>query len=325
MRNKAEQFSRLHQICEKLESFKGRRVSIREFISMFNVTERTIKADLHLLREEYLAPIEYDAKARGYYFTENFAFRGELGLKPQDLSVLKLATSTLAQYKHLGIYNQLDELLAKIEKSIKFKTDDNASKYNFIQFESVPFFAGGEWVGFFIQAIQEKKCVTFSYQKFQAEAPKVRSLHPYFLKEHRNRWYVIGHDEAAKDLRMFGLDRINKPSLIENIQYRPNHIDLAQMFNNSFGIFIDFRSKPEEVILSFTPSRAKYLKSQPFHAQQLDPKRILADNAQEFRVKFDFVLNQELLMELARLGKDVKVIKPQQLKDDLRKYHQEAT
>ncbi len=324
MKNKFEQLQRLQSICNMLSSFSNRYIAPKVFAEQFGVTERTIHDDLKLLKEVYDAPISYSRANKGYSFTEPFGYSGELGLKPKDLSVLKLAVATLSQYKHLGIYEQLEDLLAKIEKSIKFKTDDSTSKYDFIQFESVPFFAGGEWVDFFIQVIQEKKCVAFAYQKFKDEAPQLRTLHPYFLKEHRNRWYVIGHDESAQDIRMFGLDRLSKPRLVEDIQYKPNRIDLAKLFDDSFGIFIDFKSKPEEVILSFTPQRAKYLKSQPFHAQQLDPKRILADNSQEFRVKFNFILNQELLMELARLGKDVKVIKPQKLEDDLRKYHQAA-
>jgi hypothetical protein len=101
-------------------------------------------------------------------------------------------------------------------------------------------------------------------------------------------------------------------------------LDLVQMFRYSYGIFIDFKSKPEEVVLSFTPDCAKYLKSQPFHEQQLDTKRILADNAKEFRVRFEFIINQELVMELARLGKEVKILAPESLRKEVELHHQQA-
>jgi len=324
MKNKSEQFERLHRICEKLESFGGRKISLKEFAQLFNVSERTIQNDITLLREEYLAPIDYDFKERGYYFTEPFSFRGEIGLKPQDVSALKIAVATLSQYKQKGLFENLEILLYKVEKAIHFKPNKETGKYDFIEFESVPFFAGSQWLDFFIQAIQYKKCVAFSYQKFQDETPSQRLLHPYFLKEHRNRWYVIGLEEKSKAMRMFGLDRISKLRPDEVLQYQPNQLDLVQMFRYSYGIFIDFKSKPEEVVLSFTPDRAKYLKSQPFHEQQLDTKHILADNAKEFRVRFEFIINQELVMELARLGKDVKILAPESLRKEVELHHQQA-
>ncbi|MDC0304162.1 phosphoribosyltransferase family protein [Flavobacteriales bacterium] len=53
---------------------------------------------------------------------------------------------------------------------------------------------GTEHLPSLLQAIKECREVRFRHTSFLDESESERLLHPYLLKEYRNRWYVIGKD-----------------------------------------------------------------------------------------------------------------------------------
>jgi predicted DNA-binding transcriptional regulator YafY len=77
------------------------------------------------------------------------------------------------------------------------------------------------------------------------------------------------------------------------------------------------------------PASTKFLKGSIVGEASPFPKRnswydVLVDNDKELRICFLLIVNEELIMEIARLGKDVKVISPLHLEKEVKKYLKKA-
>ncbi|NEU67984.1 helix-turn-helix transcriptional regulator [Spirosoma agri] len=162
----------------------------------------------------------------------------------------------------------------------------------------------------------------FDHQRFDTEITKTHRLFPYVIKEHRNRWYVVGWQLDYQAARVFGLDRVMGDSIQltdESCDTPP--FDANAYFYQALGVAA-YDEPAQEVILSFTRKQGLHFRAQPFF-QFLDDD-ILVDTEDEFRVKLMIIVNNELIYELARLGNSVRVITPKPLVDKLTTFLREA-
>ena len=140
-------------------------------------------------------------------------------------------------------------------------------------------------------------------------------MHPFLLKEYRNRWYVIGKVTGIAELRIYGIDRISDLQITkEKFKSRENNV--ADLFENTIGLLYD-EHPLEAVILSCDPIEAKYMKSLPWHKSQT----LVSENSKESIFKLLITPNYELKQKILMLGPNVKVVKPawlaKEIKDSL--------
>lgn len=319
------QLKRYQRIAEMLNRWKRGVVLKQELAEEFQVAQRTIDEDIKRMREIYDAPIANDRNG-GYYLTVPFDMPNNLAINQNDLQALQTAINTLHDFKGIGIFEHLEGLLQKIKDAVHFKSQTQHTE-KLVMFESAPLNVPEDCLSFFWEGILKQKVVQFEYQKFAEELPTVRVVSPHFLREHKNRWYLVCTDHKDNILKNFGLERTKNYTFLPALSYinLPAHINLEKLFSQSFGIYHNFKEKAEEVILHFAPIRAKYLKTQPFHPQQLETNRIVEDSPTNgLTIRFDLIVNDELVMELVRLGKDVKVIAPESLIEKVKAYYQSA-
>ena len=165
-----------------------------------------------------------------------------------------------------------------------------------------------------LDAIQNRKRVEFTYRKYVEGNSEKRTVEPYFVKEFKNRWYVIARDKKDQRVKTFALERIENdpspasPSASFDI---PITITPASFFKDSLGIFKLSDIKVEEIELSFNTLKGKFIKSQPLHSSQT----ILIDSETELRIKLKLQITHDFIMELLSHGSEVKVIAPESLKN----------
>jgi len=309
-----------------LRRFKGidnhlnrqRRVKRKRLADIFGVDERQISRDVKYMKDEFEAPIVYDND--GYYYSEKFNMPLNLALSREEVNQLRFAIATLNQFQHLDIFSDLAGLIERIENSVRFKISD--VEHNFIYFEKVPFYVGTELVEFFIKAIRLTRVVTFDYQSFRNSYTLTHNFHPYILKEHTNRWYVIGYLPSQQSITSFALERIVQN---DTLTLSEKYFDVISTFNPNdyfkytYGMTVLSENKVEDVILSFTPIQAKFFKSKPFHEYE-----IVEENSENFIVKMKLIPNLELIRKLASFGSDIKVLSPISLVERLSEYLQNA-
>ncbi|GAB4044744.1 helix-turn-helix transcriptional regulator [Spirosoma litoris] len=313
---------RLQAINSRLNRWGNRPATTEELANLCQVAQSTIKQDIAYLKEVHEAPIEYSRKPKGYYYTRPFNLAASITLTDKDLTALHAAVATLNQYQHLHLFDDLRGTVDKIDKAVRFRTNAVDDYGQYILFESVPFVKGSEWVDVFLRAIHARCVVEFAHQRFDTEKTKMHRLFPYVIKEHRNRWYVVGWQLDYQSIRVFGLDRIVDGSVqITHESYDAPEFDANIYFHQALGVAA-YDNPPEEVILSFTRQQGLIFRAQPFYPFQEED--VLVDSEHELRVKLSIIVNKELVYELARLGNSVNVISPPSLVQELSEFHKSA-
>ena len=305
--NKARKFPTkedMQYACEQaLYGSSGERISIS-----------TIEKDMWAMKNEgelgYYAPIAYSKLEKGYFYEDPEYTIKEISLSEEDKEAIRFAANTLFQFKDLAIFDQFGSAIQKImdRLSISPEIQDDAID-RFVQFENTPLAKGTELLPLLLQAITENREVRFRYVSFLDEHETERQLHPYLLKEYRNRWYIIGKDIEGKKVKTFGLDRISDLSIRDNYFTVDKGFDPEALFKYSFGITAG--GKPEKVVLKFAPQEGRYVKAQPLHPTQ----KIIKDNAQGLTVELKVIRSYELKATIRSFGDKVEVLEPTQLLD----------
>jgi predicted DNA-binding transcriptional regulator YafY len=269
----------------------------------------TIEKDMWAMKNEgelgYYAPIAYSKLEKGYFYEdENYTIK-EISLSEEDKEAIRFAATTLFQFKDLAIFDQFGSAIQKImdRLSISPEIQDDAID-RFVQFENTPMAKGTDLLPILLQAIKETRELRFRYISFLDESESERVLHPYLLKEYRNRWYVIGKDADAVKVKTFGLDRISDLSIRENYFTVDKSFDPETLFKYSFGITAG--GKPEKIVLKFAPQEGRYVKAQPLHPTQ----KIINESADGLTVELRVIPSYELKATIRSFGTRVKVIEP---------------
>lgn len=250
-------------------------------------SKRTLERDLDAIRNEFAVEIVYDHHKRGYFIDHEKS----------------LAVDSFLRFLSLAETSQI------LEKCLRERKDD----LQYIAVDHNNNFKGLNQLEPFLKAIQEKRKVRIIHSNFYGSKPRKYKIHPYLLKEYQNRWYISAWVSGLKQLRTFGLDRIEKVELLpEHFEYKEK-LNPKEKFDDAIGIV--YEGKKEEVILSFHPQQAKYIKTLPLHPSQ----KIIHEDKKECRISLCVVHNFELVQLILSHADLVKVIGPESLKEEVRK------
>lgn len=171
-----------------------------------------------------------------------------------------------------------------------------------------------------LHAIKNRLLARFTYEKFWKEEITIRTVQPLLLKEFKNRWYILARDCKDDRVKTFAIDRLSELEITKKHFPIPAGFDAEKTFRFCFGIINPQDEEPEEILLSFTPTQGKYIKTLPLHPSQ----EIIDDNADELRIKLDLCVTHDLVMELLSYGPDMQVLQPLSLASEIKQAHQKA-
>lgn len=289
-------------VNEKLEDRYGKKAS-----------RRTIQNDIAYLIKEKNAPInrKHDGHTVYFYYLDKTFSIKNLPIQEEDVSLLKNAISILQQVNEFQILNDVNAIIQKLENTI-----DNSknSKPSAIQFERNPATAGTQYIDELFDAITHESVLRITYQPFSKE-PVEHIFHPYLLKEYRNRWFVIGRSNKAKNIAMnFALDRIKKIRNSSETFTANDLFDPEKYFNDVIGVTLPPGEKPVEIEIKVSKKQAPYILTKPIHHTQQTIKTY-ADGS--VILKLFLVNNFEFRSQLLSYGCDIEVIKPESLRKEL--------
>lgn len=164
-----------------------------------------------------------------------------------------------------------------------------------------------------LDAIKRAVQIQITYQKFTTEEAYTRTVEPLALKEFKKRWYLIVNDLKHAQLRTYAVDRIQQLQVTTNRFKRPANFSVHRMFAHTYGITENAQTPPETIVLEFTPLQYQYLASLQLHSSQ----QLLSQTDTAVRVQFTLHLTYELIMEILSMGKEVKIIAPEKLKNQV--------
>jgi predicted DNA-binding transcriptional regulator YafY len=285
-----------------------------------SISARTIDSDIYDMKfdEElgYFAPIEYNRKERGYYYSDANYSINNMPLKQEDLYALEFACSLLKQFEGIGPVQQFIQSVEKIEDYVNLRSVyGNDDFLQIVETEKSLSQKGNEYLSPLLMSIKEQQAVLIHYKGYGHTEIKTYELHPYVLKEYRNRWYVTGRLPDKERIQTFALERIRQIIPAKKTFRKDRDFNPAEFFKHSFGISVlDF--EPQLVTLRFDPGEAPFITSQPLHQTQ----QVIKDNEKEFIITLDVIPSYELKSHILSYGDKVEVVSPA----DLRKQHIET-
>jgi len=182
----------------------------------------------------------------------------------------------------------------------------------FISFRKTPEIKGTQYLDPVVNAIEEKQVLRLYYLPFYEDKPYFNEVHPYLLKEHEFRWYLVGLNEFKGQVRTYALDRIRDLQHASGIEYRKPDFNASDYFKYAIGIIAP-TGVPTLIKIAVQKTQAQYLITQPWHESQ----NIVEEN--EDRIVFSFRVHPtyEFKSLVLSLGKDGEVIEPPALKEEI--------
>ncbi len=293
------------------------RTAIMEILDLQSLGTRTIDQDIADMRNNnhlnYNAPIVWDANEKAYAYSDPEYSIDKIPLNADELQALNFAANLLDQYRDVEVFRDSGSAIQKVLNVVKVQfLPEAADGQPVIEFERAVAFKGTEFLQPIHEAITGKRVIQFDYRRFGESETRHHVLHPYVLKEYRNRWYVIGLHNEFNEIRTFGLDRMSELKTISAFRFRSTSFNSGDYFRNTVGVTA-LRDTPEEIILSFVPAQGEYLLAQPLHSSQ----QVVQNNEEAIIVKLKIVPTYEFYGMLLGWGSDVTVVSPESVKNHL--------
>ena len=231
-------------------------------------------------------------------------------LNEVEVSQLQSAIDILSQFKGMPQFEWIHELIPKLKQGLA----SDATNTMIIEFDSNQYLKGIEHLGVLHNAIFYKKVLCISYQPFENESASDIVLHPYYLKQYNNRWFLFGYNRAVdKYDRNLALDRILDIKETKEKYQNNNEIDWLEYFEDFIGVTKTDGAKPQAITLKFFGRTGKYMVSKPIHGSQ--KAKWIDENTLE--INLDLIINYEFERFILSYADSVKVMHPKSLAESI--------
>lgn len=275
------------------------------------ISRRQIFDDIKFMESEqgWSIPLDKirDGKRVYYrYSDKNFSIKKQT-INESEANQLKETLSILSRFKGMPQFDWMEELLIRIESTFKLKSTTNNP---IIGFEQNPYLKGLNFFTELFNAIHYKKVLNVYYQSFKQDKPIEIYLHPYFLKQYNNRWFLFGLNEGTNSISNLALDRIIEIKEICKDFIENETIDFEEYFEDVVGVTVLENKKPVKIQLQISNQLLPYIESKPIHGSQKLKER----NTLGAVIELSLQLNYEFISLIFSYGEEVKVIEPEELK-----------
>ncbi len=255
--------------------------------------------------------VELDRHKEGrkvYYRYADPSFSiSNMPLNEMEINQLKSAFDILSQFQGMPQFGWINELIPKLQLGIASEERPDA----IFEFDNNSYLKGIERLGELYQAIYYRKVLIVEYQPYENDTPFTLTIHPYFLKQYNNRWFVFGlNPEKEKYDWNLAIDRIVTIHESQEDDYITNSfIDWEEYFEDIIGVTKPVDGRVEKVVLRFLGKTAKYMVTKPIHGSQ----RSKWLDGETLEVTLSVMLNYELERLILSYADSVIVDQPASL------------
>ena len=278
------------------------------------VSRRQIFEDIKFMESEtgWSVPLERKQDGRRVYYRysdPDFTINAQ-PLTEDEARQLRSVIITLRRFRGLPSNAWVDEVISNLEWRFGLR----GKQENVIGFEQNPYLRGLNLLPDIIDATTSHQAVRITYRNYKnCDEEYTVVVHPWYIKQYNNRWFLMAYDAEADRISNYALDRIQNFNVEEDVAYIPNkEVDFEHYFDDVFGVTIPPSDVEKiRVLLQFSKKQYPYIVSKPLHHSQeiVDAEnRILAV---EVRPTYEFT---QLILSF---GFDVKVLEPEPFKQEI--------
>ena len=289
------------------------------------VTQRCIEKDLNTLEyAPFSAPIERftkNGKRCIAYSKRSFSiFTKELS--DEEAILLREVLNTIGQFDGLDNFKWLDDF--KIGLGLE-------ERRQIISFSNNPYLQNSNLLGTLFDQISNKVVIRLSYHTFNDETIRSIDFHPYLLKQYNERWFLLGAADSDQKILNFALDRIDKVEPLPEKKYIECPDDIFERFENIVGVTLYEERQVEHIVCWVSEASKGYVNTKPIHESYTPFKGEKENQLREQYPKLDgglffsldCIANYELIRELCSYGKNLIVLSPQKIKNEILERAQE--
>ena len=140
-------------------------------------------------------------------------------------------------------------------------------------------------------------------------------VHPYYLKEYNQRWFLFSRSNEYQDITIFPLDRIKGLTKTSGVFVENDKVDFEHYFDDIIGVSSSKRDVPTLIVLRVCAEQFPYMLTKPIHHTQEICKLLQDGNA---IVSIKVKLNFELIQQLLSFGERVIVLEPETLREEIK-------
>ena len=293
---------RIYYLHDRIQA--GTYPNTRVLVDQFEISPATAHRDVAYLRDRLLAPLAFDQRKNGYYYTSPFRLPFE---NSPDMALLLGLLSNLAAESGLGKLPELKEFGDRLGQVLFPGREDIGDLLycEWIQQEEI----GAHIFARVLEGLRRQRQLAIDYRD-SLNRISSRTIDPLKLVNYQGRWYLLAWCHLRRDRRLFHLARMTRVNLSENpCTHRLERDD--PWLSQSFGIFkgpVRFRA-----VIRFTGRAADLVRYQRWHPDQVMEHR----NGALF-LTLPVADERELKGRILQFGAGAELVEPDWLRQKLR-------
>ena len=286
------------------ELTRNRYPNARTLMREFEISLPTARRDIAYLRDRLLAPLEYNNRKNGFYYSED-SFNLPFANSPRIIFLLGML-NRLAEEAGLSGMAEIQQLESKLAGMVSSEGEHIADKIHC------------EWIevehpspvifDVLIEAIVKKHRLHIRYKSLKQEQTE-RTVEPFRLINYQGRWYLFSWCTMRNQTRMFHLARIIEADIGEKSTCTENEFPLD--LDGSFGIFKGIPRYHAEIF--FCGEAAELVKNQYWHQDQK-----IRETEGGIVLQLPVRDDREIMMKILQYGSQAKVLSPPELFSKIR-------
>ena len=289
------------------------------------VSRRQVFEDIKFMESDtgWSIPLERkkDGKKVYYRYEDPYFSINKQPLTDEEAQQLRTVILTLSRFRGLPSNEWIEDVISNLEWRFNLR----GKSENIIGFEQNTNLKGLNWLTPILDATSNHQPLKIVYRNYKnSEVEKTLIVHPWYVKQYNNRWFLFALDDQKYYITNLALDRIQSLEITDEIPFMANdNIDFEEYFDDVIGVTIPKDDVVKiRIVLKFSKSQFPYITSKPLHLSQ----EVLS--TEDCTLAIEVRPNYELDQLILSFGSDVEVLEPteyreyikEKLVDNLQKY-----
>lgn len=286
----------------------------KQLAEKLEVHTRTVRRYIAFMRDTFNAPIKFDQKKNGYFYTHSNWEMPLVPLTEGELLAFFIAAVALQGQGTTYEDERLRRAIAKLAGSLP---EEISIGLGYL-FESTSFQAPphvlveGKILDVLHRAIGERETVCFDYKSPNSGEYSQRKVDPLLLHNHEGTWYVIVFDHLRESFRDFHTGRISNLNTTGEFFEIPKNWNKEEHLSGGFGMHRGGRKTDVEII--FDEYQSQWMRERNFFHPQ-ETREELPDG----KMKLSFSIGENGLEAVARFclqyAGNFIAVKPEKLRE----------
>lgn len=247
----------------------GRYPTVRTFMDRFEVSERTVRADLAFMRDRYRAPLHHDRRHGGYLYTNPTWSLPAIMVSEGELLAFFLSVELARHYLGTAFEQPLRQAIARLavtlDREVLVDLSQLTDHYTFQP--AVTTTADPTLLLTLFAAVRDHHPLDIRYFTASSGERHQRRIEPYHLYNARGSWQIIAFDHRRQDFRSFLVSRIEEWTIRQHERFvrDPTFSPDAYL---ATGFWAERGDAPCDIVIRFAPRAAHYIRDRQWHPSQ---------------------------------------------------------